>query len=160
MNNPFVRNSGHIDNAIDLGGLEGHGVVVRAPGQQQRSLSPCDRKELAEKVTKVHLRALGAALNILTQEQGLRADELDEKVAKLHVLISSPLLRNKQFLYVSRFKALLAWALPLLSCKFLSTVLLLDRHTSWLFTLTFFRTVNKHVPLVLVYKVLEKPCVV
>ena len=26
-------------------------------------------KELAEKVTEVHLRALGAALNVLTQEQ-------------------------------------------------------------------------------------------
>ena len=58
----------------------------------------------------------------LLRNKQLRADELDEKVAKLHVLSSSPLLRNKQFLYVSRFKALPAWALSLLSCKVQSRV--------------------------------------
>ena len=55
MNNLFVRNNGHFDNEIDF-----------AANKNDLYLSP---KELADKVTEVHLRALGAALNVLTQEQ-------------------------------------------------------------------------------------------
>ena len=90
-NNAFVRNTGHFDNEIDLPrskGLEGmsvdevfvfpvgQGVIVHEIGvrlhtvwlfsdlQVRRLLRT---GELEEKVTKLHLPALGEALNVLTQ---------------------------------------------------------------------------------------------